>query len=218
MRRAAAILGALGLAGAILGAGLWMAGRQAPSPGAADTAEREVVREDPEALVCDEAPGNPEPAARQAWPLTFAGLWLDEKERTLYVAFTERAEEKVAKLAECFPKRSFTSVTFEHSMAELQQLLKRMVADRTRIGDGTLTVPGIPNDRYGIGIYTQYNVVEVIIEEATPEAIAAFTSRYGDHVVVQGGYVPGPESPDPLEDIEETRPGGGAHPAGSPES
>jgi hypothetical protein len=202
VRRAVALLVALGAVGAILGAGLWWAGRQAPEPATVDAKDPEVVREDPEALVCDEARGNPQLAAPDAWPLTFAGLWIDEKERMLYVAFTERAEEKVAKLAECFPKRSFTPVTFEHSDRELVQLLNRISIDRKRIEDGRLTVPGIPNARFAMGIYTKYNVVEVIMEEATPEAIAAFTNRYGDHVIVRGGLYVGPGThPEPIEDV-----------------
>jgi hypothetical protein len=203
-RKVLAALVALAFAGGVLAAGLWVAGRGDSEPTPAEEPEREVIREDPEALVCDEAPGNPEPAARHAWPLTFAGLWIDEKERMLYAAFTERAEEKAAKLAECFPKRSFTPVTFEHSDRELVQQVNKISGDRKRIEDGTLNVPGIPNARFHIYIHTMYNVVVVVMEEATPEAIAAFTTRYGGHVVVTGrGYFPGPGGPElPPEDIE----------------
>lgn len=202
MRRAVAILGALGLAGAILGAGLWMAGRQAPAPGAADTAEREVVREDPEALVCDEARGNPQLAAPDAWPLTFAGLWIDEKERMLYVAFTERAEEKVAKLAECFPKRSFTPVTFEHSERQLRGVLDRMLADRSAIDAGRLTLPGLVDARYSFGLDTMNNVITVWMEQVTPETIATFTSRYGDFVLVEERDPGGTGYPEPTINTE----------------
>jgi hypothetical protein len=202
MRRAVAILGALGLAGAILGAGLWMAGRRAPEPAAAAAPEREVIREDPEALVCDEAPGNPEPAARHAWPLTFAGLWLEEKERMLYVAFTEGAEEKVARLAECLPKRSFTPVAFEHSERELLDVLDRMRADREAIRAGRLTLPGIQDEEYSFGLYTKENVILIHVATVTPEAVETFTTRYGDFVVLEGGGPGGPGGPEPAINTE----------------
>ncbi|HEX6207537.1 MAG TPA: hypothetical protein VF058_04175, partial [Actinomycetota bacterium] len=202
MRRAVALLVALGLAGGLLAAGLWVAGRGDQEPAPAEKPEREVIREDPGALVCEEAPRNPQIAANEAWPRTLAGYWIDESEGIVHVAFTEEAEEKVARLTECFPERTFTPVTFEHSLAELEGVLDRMRRDRELIRAGQLTLPGVRDERYSFGLLVMDNVIHVVLEGVTPETIATFEARYGDVVTVEEGYPGGPGGPDPAVNTE----------------
>ncbi|HUG88643.1 MAG TPA: hypothetical protein VMP42_07740 [Actinomycetota bacterium] len=184
MRWVVALLVALGFAGGVLAAGLWVAGRGDQEPAPAEKTEREVIREDPGALVCEEAPRNPQIATNEAWPRTFAGYWIDESEGILYVAFTEGAEPKVARLGECFPERTFAPVTFERSLQEMEAVLDEMLADREAIRGGTLELPGIPDHRYSFGIEVMRNVITVYMEDVTPEVSETFKSRYGSFLEV----------------------------------
>lgn len=193
MRRAVALLVALGFAGGVLAAGLWVAGRGDQEAARAEKPEREVIREDPGALVCEEAPRNPQIAANEAWPSTFAGYWVDESEGMLYVAFTEGAEAKVARLTECFPERTFTPVTFERSLQELEAVADEMLADREAIRAGTLEVPGIPHHRYSFGIEVMRNIIGVYMEDMPPGAVETFRSRYGPFLEVEEVEGMGPD-------------------------
>jgi len=180
------------LVGGLLVAGVWLTGGAAPGPTEIRQAGR-TVSEPPEALVCGEAPRSPQIAANEAWPRTFAGFWIEQSEHTAYVAFTEGAEEKVARLAECFSDRSFTPITFERSLGELEGVFAEILADREAIRAGTMTLPGIPDHQYSFGIYMMRNVITVTMEGVTPETIETFTSRYGPFVEVEEGDPGGPD-------------------------
>jgi len=186
VRKAIALLVALGFAGGVLAAGLWVVGRGDPEPVPGEEPDREVIHEDPKALVCEEAPRSPQIAANEAWPRTFAGYWIDQSERATHVAFTEGAEEKVARLAECFPERNFSSVTFERSLQEMEMVLDEILADREAIRAGNHEMPGIPDHHYSFYLDVRRNVIYVLIEEVTPETTETF-SRYGSFVEVVEG-------------------------------
>ena len=117
------------------------------------------------------------------WPETFAGLWSDG---VVSVAFTEGAEANVAQLAAGFadPGR-LRAVTAGHSRAELVALQNRLVLDREEARAGRLSFPGVEGARYDLDIDVRRNTVVVLVEDARPDTVAAFTSRYGGPLVVE---------------------------------
>ena len=136
-----------------------------------------------------------EPRALRRWPESFGGLWL-EGER-VFVAFTGRAMRRVDRLAARYrgPKK-LRAVTVDDSLASLEGLQDRMVADRhTNPVLGTDPASGRPvRLSYDLDIEVKRNIVVAIVDRpVTPELAAAFGNRYGEDVVVERGPLTGPE-------------------------
>jgi hypothetical protein len=131
-----------------------------------------------------------EPAARQRWPDTFAGLWItgETPRDEIYITFTENAEENVAALAQDFPyPEMLRPWTFERSLRELEVLQREMGEDRELVAEGELEIPGLPDGRYDLSIDITQNAATATVEELEAETAAWFAERYGDAVVVEEG-------------------------------
>ena len=130
-----------------------------------------------------------EPKARDLWADTFAGLWLGREHR-IFIAFTDDAERKVARLAECYPRpHELEAVTFERPLRELEQLQHQIIGNQE---SDDRVVP----DSYDVDIDVKRNVVVAIVEQATEETRDAFRERYGQAVVVREGSLAEPAIPE----------------------
>lgn len=69
-----------------------------------------------------------------------------------------------------------------------------MIADRQLAHAGSLALPGVPGGHYDLDIDIHQNALVVIIEEASPAAIATFKALYGEDVIVEQGELAAPES------------------------
>jgi hypothetical protein len=117
-----------------------------------------------------------EPEARSRWPETFAGLWQVAEGRVL-IAFTANANENVDALRQQFPQApALVPVTLPRSLAELEALQDRMIADR----DGLRPAGVVPlPEHYDLGIDVIQKTAYAVVEAPDPSAVLAFTSRYG---------------------------------------
>jgi hypothetical protein len=154
-------------------------------PSAADSSG-DVLPAD--ARLLEEAASGLEPTARERWPDSFAGLWIDHDTGTVKIAFTQDASIKVEQLARLstHPER-LQAVTHERPLADLEELQQRMGDDRELARAGRLSLPGVPGHRYDLGIDVERNAVQVFLENPTAEAIAAFQERYGEDIVFEQG-------------------------------
>jgi hypothetical protein len=125
----------------------------------------------------------------ERWPYEFAGLWIGDSEPPLvYVAFTSRSREFVDILAERFPVRNaLRPVYHRYSLAELEAMQTRMIADRTslqqrgaeQLPDGILRTEG----RYDLDIDVSANKVVVHLPQTDDGIIAAFLRHYPSHML-----------------------------------
>lgn len=140
------------------------------------------------AEVLHEAAAKLEPVARDLWPESFAGLWLSENglEGGIFVAFTEKAEERVHSLTKEFPEPQLVQpVVFERSMAELETQQQEMIKDQQLAERGELDFGGGQGAEYNLGIDVTRNAAVVYVEDADAVTTAAFKARYGDAVLVR---------------------------------
>lgn len=124
--------------------------------------------------------------ARMRWPGDFGGVWLGSLRRDapIYVAFTCRAQERVARLAETFhqPKR-LEARTVDVPLASLNRVRDQINADtelpRSRHPDG------IPRHLSALYTHSKGNFVNVGVEQPTPELRRSFRAAYGPTVRVR---------------------------------
>ena len=136
-----------------------------------------------------------EPKALELWPDSFAGVWLGDSGvgDSVFIAFTEDADEKVARLASGFPRPDLLKpVAVDKSMAELETQRDQLVADRELARGGELELAGIPGHRYDLEIDPARNAVVVILEDARAAAVADIHARYGTDVLVEQGSLAAP--------------------------
>jgi hypothetical protein len=136
----------------------------------------------------EEAAMGLESVARERWPDSFAGLWIDHDTGTVKIAFTQDASTNVEQLArDSAHPELLQAVTHGRSLADLVRLQQRMLGDRELARAGKFSLPGVPGHHYDLGIDVECNVVTVRLEDPNPEAIAAFYERYGDDIVFEQG-------------------------------
>lgn len=139
-----------------------------------------------------------EPAARLAWPDTFAGIWADETDQNIitaiWIAFTANAPENVDRLASTFMEPSLLKAkTFDRSLTELENRQRQMIEDRELAKTGDLVLPGVPGGNYDLDIDLLRNAVVVIVEEVSELARQTFETLYGEDVIVQEGDLAVPQ-------------------------
>lgn len=137
--------------------------------------------------------GKLEPTALRRWPASFGGLWLQRGK--IFVAFTARGKQRVARLGRGFAKpQKLHAVKVDDSLASLRALQAQMIAER---GTNPVMVTdslGRPVPlAYDLNIDIKRNFVVVITEQAaTPELLALFRARYGEDVLVEQGPLAAP--------------------------
>jgi hypothetical protein len=106
-----------------------------------------------------------------------------------FVAFTEKAKRRVAKLGRGFPKPGrLKPVTVQHSLRELEDLQGRMIADREQFRATGPPFPGVRRQElYDLDIDVIRNAPVVILEHPTDAAASSFRARYGPEVIVEAG-------------------------------
>jgi hypothetical protein len=143
-----------------------------------------------DARLLEQAASGLESVARERWPDSFAGLWIDHSTGTVKIAFTQDASGRVEQLARdsTHPER-LQAVARGRSLADLMELQQRMIADRELARAGEFSLPGVPGHHYDLGIDAERNAVKVYLVDPNPEAIAAFHERYGEGLVFEQGLV-----------------------------
>lgn len=148
------------------------------------TSAEEFDEDDPKLVAVEEQVEQIEPLAMELWPSEFGGLWRLEnvESETIRVAFTEAAEERVAKLNESLPLEGIElePVTVERSLAGLRDQQSQMIEDRDRVASGELSLAGVPS-KYDLDIDVPGNQVVAIVDEGieTGPAEQTLTDRYG---------------------------------------
>lgn len=133
----------------------------------------------------------------ERWPNEFAGLWLaSDGTPTVYVAFTQRAEEIVDALRTELPfPNALRPVRLRYSLTDLETLQNKMISDRSdlQVGRGEGKLPeGIAktNGQYDLDIDVPANRVVVHLAKLDTEQTSAFTKEYGaERLVFRAGLV-----------------------------
>lgn len=132
-----------------------------------------------------------EPKAREAWPDSFAGVWLSESK--VFIAFSADAKENVAELAASFPRPDLLEpVPVEHSLATLEKRQMQIVHDRTAIQAGQLRIAALGDGLYDVNIDVPTNRLQVIMAKTSADARQAVSSLYGDDVELVEGPIAEP--------------------------
>ncbi len=106
--------------------------------------------------------------------------------KRVFVAFTEKARQRVRRLRSDFPKPSMLRpVLFQRSLAELQAQQRRMIADRERFRTTGAPFPAVTSQLYDLDIDVQRNAPVVIMQHPTDATTAAFRHKYGSDVIVE---------------------------------
>lgn len=144
-------------------------------------AERRFRREDAAVLVQREA--------RERWPTTYAGTWIDVEDTfDIVVAFTDDPQPKVRELRRhVTDSERLRGVRAVRSLAELYADQDRIVQDRDRLLEGRRP-EGVPdavadtNGRFNVAVHQPDNEITVRVDGATPARAAAFQDHYGPHL------------------------------------
>lgn len=146
-----------------------------------------------------------EPTARAKWPETFAGVWLGEEGigGPIYVAFSEGAEAKVAELALDFPRPDLLRpVAVDRSLSELEKLLAELHVDREQIRNDRLSLNGVSNASYDLGIDIRQNTVYAQMTSVGADTAQTFSQRYGEPLALREGAVAQPADCDSRADCK----------------
>ena len=198
-RGRAAALAAVAAGALTLGGGPAAAGEQgvvAEHPDAPAVAAMRgiTVEQAGERLDLERAAGALEADARRLNPGTFAGLWLDDADR-VHVAFTNDASARAAALTRGFTRASAVRAqTRGRSLAALEALQQRLIADRQRARTGGLALPGIDGAGYDLDIDVKRNLVVLTAPDPTAATVADVVRRYGGAVEVRTGELGAPEA------------------------
>lgn len=124
-----------------------------------------------------------EPEARERWPESFAGVWgsAGAKPNRIYVAFVGDARRKVRELVKGFSDPDvFVPVSARYSLAHLERLHRRMVAEREAARGADNPIQGLVGAQYELDISLKENAVEAIVPADVETARAAVTQAYGN--------------------------------------
>ncbi len=128
--------------------------------------------------------------------------------RRVFVAFTEKAKQRVRRLRRGFPKPGMVRpVRFEHSVRELEGLQAEMIADRESFRKTGPPFPGVSDELYDLDIDVTRNAPVVILEHPTDAAAAAIRARYGPDVIVEAGVPAEPHACNSRDDCPDLRSG-----------
>lgn len=138
-----------------------------------------------------------EPRLIAAFPETFGGAWLEtEGEPGLTVAVTNDAETARATIQSMFAvPEAVSTITVEHSLAELLLLQEEMIRDRTalQLGKSSLDRLDVTGGHYDLDIDVKRNTVVVRLREPRTDLVEALTSVYGTEMLVIEGNASAPE-------------------------
>jgi hypothetical protein len=133
--------------------------------------------------------------AERRWPDEFTEVWIDR--RTIVLAFTDGAEEKVAELREAIDQPFALRAADGRAVEEIYALRARVQRDRESLAAGS-PPRGMPQPIIDTeGVYDVYDdimsgVAVVAVKRLTPELQQAFTDFYGELLRVEEGMmVPG---------------------------
>ena len=120
------------------------------------------------------------------YPDTFAGLWIDD-DLGVTIGFTKDAVGSAAEASRGLAPVTLRAVSFGRSLASLEALQRRMVADRELAKAGKLSFPSVPDGAYDLDVDVKANTAVAVVRSTVPGTVEAFRARYGDALVVRTG-------------------------------
>lgn len=178
------------------GAPAWSLALDTVEPGevAARAADERVSLAEAERRIrVDSAAAALQATARDRWPSTFAGLWIDTEPFGVTVAFTRDAKANVAALRADFPyPADLVAATRSRSAQDLASVIERLQAARADLkrGERPAAVPPALADTAGafdLDVDVRANTVVVRVEQVTPELSAQLHGAYGGAVQAKPG-------------------------------
>jgi|GEM_PF-6102847 hypothetical protein len=119
---------------------------------------------------------------------SFGGVWVNRGRRYLDVniAFTRRPGRKVKKLAKDFPRpKLLDPIEVDYSLKVLEDSQAELIADRESFRGGPSPFRGVPGGAWDLDIDLRSNTLVVVVEDPSPDAVAAIKTRYGYDVIVR---------------------------------
>lgn len=133
-----------------------------------------------------------EPMLIEAFPDTFAGMWLEtEGSPGLTVALTKGAEAALPVIRSMFAiPEAVRTVGVEHSLADLLALQRRLMLDRSALQAEALPLVHAlapTGGNYDLDVDTHRNTVVVHLEDRTDALASAFAELYGTEMLTVEG-------------------------------